>query len=386
MDTKGIHLEANEQLEDWLKKHSDECFPNFSSNKREKSYPERYIEFKNAILPIHNQVEKGAMMKGAIEWMEETKAIIENIKDPDESRRLLNRLIESDPIVYLNNHGPGHVNKVIEKVSEILHFFDRGYLTPYEGFFLLCAIQAHDVGNVFGRKDHEKYCKDILEEKGKPYIPDSFERKVIEKLVLVHGGAFNGEQDTISCLSEKKLLYEKYFRERLLAALLRFGDELADDASRSDRDGIERGTILEGSLIYHHYSQALHTVKIKRNDNEKLQVFLSYEFDSDVASKKFKKNGKDKYLLDEVYDRTLKMERERRYCMRFLRPCISLDAIRVEIVIQCSKNAYKCDKINYTLEESGYPSYPKSGSIKDLVSAIRSGEEEIEHLKREWGL
>lgn len=386
MDIKGIKLEPNEQLEEWLIKHSNECFPNFSPDRGEKPYPDRYIEFKKAILPIHNQVEKGAMARGAIEWMEETKAIIEKIKDPDESRHLLYRLIESDPIVYLNNHGLGHVNKVIERVSEILHFFDRGHLTPYEGFFLLCAIQAHDVGNVFGRKDHEKHCKDILEDKGKPYIPDSFERKVIEKLALVHGGAFNGELDTISCLFEKKPLYERYVRKRLLAALLRFGDELADDASRSDRDGIERGTILEGSRIYHHYSQALHTVKIERNDNDKLQVFLSYEFDSDVASQKFNKNSKDKYLLDEVYDRTLKMERERRYCMRFLRPCISLDAIRVEIVIQCAKIAYKCDRINYTLEEKGYPSELGSGSIKNFVAAIRSGEEEMEHLKREWGL
>ena len=78
------------------------------------------------------------------------------------------------------------------------------------------------------------------------------------------------------------------------------------------------------------------------------------------------------------------MERERRYCMRFLRPCFSLDSIRVEINIQDVANAYNSDKLQYILEENGYPSDPISGGIKNFVEDIRTGEEEIEFLKK-WG-
>lgn len=387
MEDKGIPLEMGFGMEDWLLSKSPSCFPNFSSFNGENSYPNRYIAFKDALLPIHNSVEKGAMAAGAIEWMDKTIEIIKKIEDGEERRHSMDQLIKSDPIVHLNNHGPGHVNKVIEKVSEMLHFFDGGHLTPYEGFFLLCAIQAHDIGNVFGREEHEKRCKEILEEKGKPIIPDSFERKVIEKLAMVHGGAINGERDTVGFLSESKKLYERKVRKKLLAALLRFGDELADDSSRADREGLERGTILVGSRIYHRYSASLHTVQIERNkETERVQLNLSYEIDSDLATQVFKKNNDNTYLLDEIYNRTLKVERERRYCMRFLRPFFSLDSIRVEIIIQNSKNAFQSDKIQYTLEETGYPSTPESGSIKKFLSDLRSGEEEEQYLKKEWDL
>lgn len=387
MDECGVPLDKGKNIEEWLEDQPPASFPNFSATKGEKSYPVRYKDLKIALLPIHENVEKGAMAAGAIEWMKQSVDIINEIEDNNERKNALRKLIESDPIIYLNNHGPGHVDKVIGKVSEMLHFFDRSHLTPYEGFLLLCAIQAHDIGNVFGRVDHEKRCQEILEDKGKPFIRDGIERKVIEKLALVHGGAIGGERDTIAMLSESKQLNDRKIRKKLLAALLRFGDELADDSSRADREGLEMGTILEGSRIYHQYSQSLHTVMIDRDSvNGRVQLNLSYEFDTTVAKQKFMKNGKKKYLLDEIYDRTLKMERERRYCMRFTRPSFSLDAIRVEIIIQHAKNAFKSDKIRYTLEENGYPSDPASGHIKKFLPDIKSGKEQMQYLTTEWSL
>lgn len=384
---EGFRLEHNKNLEEWLNDQQDVSFPPFIAARGEKPYPKRYFELKNALLPIHGTVEKAAMAAGAIDWMTQSIAIINQISDINDRKNKLDKLMKSDPIVYLNNHGSGHVDKVIMKVSEMLHYFDRGHLTPYEGFLLLCAIQVHDIGNLFGRVDHERLCQEILEDKAKPFIPDKIERKVIEKLALVHGGAFNGDKDTINFLSPNKKLHDRKVRKKLLAALLRFGDELADDSSRADSEGLEKGIILEGSRIYHQYSQALHNVTIEKEvENGRVQLNLSFEFDSIVAKQLFKKNGKKKYLLDEIYDRTLKMERERRYCMRFMRPFFSLDAIRVEIFIQNAKNAFLSDKIQYTLEENGYPSDPAPGHIKRFMTDIRSGKEQIQYLTREWNL
>lgn len=385
-EVKPLTLEKN--LEDWLMECTDDDFPTYDKDNGENPYPKRYIEFKKALLPIHNNVKQGAMAKGASEWMEGTIKIIEEIEDAEERNRLLAELKRSDPIVHLNNHGKGHVDKVIDKVSEMLHFFDRGHLTPYERFFLLCAIQVHDIGNVFGRSEHEKHCFRILQEKGKPYIPDKFERQLIQKLALVHGGACDGDQDTIKYLLDApKDLYGKKIRKRLLAALLRFGDELADDSSRADREGLEMDTILEGSRIYHQYSAALHTVAIERNPiNHRGELCLCYDFDSNIATKLFRKNNQDKYLLDEIYDRTLKMERERRYCMRYIRSCFSLDCIKVKIIIQNANESWKIDKIEYTLMENGYPVEPDSDCIRQYEPDIRTGQEEIEYLKQEWGL
>ena len=383
-EDNGIELANNMELETWLHEHETTDYPPYSVERGEMPYPQRYENYKLALEPIHGIVEKGAMATGAADHIEETKNIID-IEDSEKRHVLFDKLTQDDLFVYLNNHGHGHVGNVISKVSEMLHFFENGHLTPYEGFFLLCAIQTHDVGNVYGRKDHEKRGKDILETKGKPYIPDGVERKVIGRLALVHGGAFDGNRDTISALFESRKIHGYVLRERLLAALLRFGDELADDSSRADNEGLAANKIPEGSRIYHYYSQALHTVKIERNPRRKVQLDLSYEIDSSLALQTFKKSGVDKYLLDEIYDRTLKMERERRYCMRFLRPYFSLDSIRVEIIIQHSDNLLKHDTIQYTLEENGYPFDPTLDDIKKFNQEIRTGEEEKKYIEKEWG-
>ena len=384
MTDNGIQLTAPQKLDDFLAQQEANLFPSFDSDHGQKPYPDRYAEFAAALLSIHNNVEKGAMVAGALEWMANTRRIAEE-NDADKRAILLQELQDADPIVHLNNHGKGHVDKVIQKVSELLHFFDRGHLTPYEGFFLRCAIQLHDAGNVYGRDNHESEAARILEEKGKPFIPCAIERKVIEKVALVHGGAYEGDRDTIRHLSSKKQLYDRVIRKSLLAALLRFSDELADDHSRADLDGLERNTIVPGGVIYHRYSQALHTVKIGRNSTtDAVELSLCYEFDSQIASQQYNKGNTSVFLLDEIYDRTLKMERERRYCMRYLRPCLSLDRIKVEIVIQDLQNPFNNDRLTYTLEDNGYPSTPASGRIKEFGSELRTGEEEVAYMKNEW--
>ena len=151
MEENGIRLETGTGLEEWLESHDGSVFPPLSPEKGVKPYPERYVEFKNALLPIHDKIELGAMAAGALEWMKKTEEIA-NAKTADKRKRLLEELRQSDPIAHLNNHGRGHVDKVIKKVSEMLHFFKDGHLTPYEGFFLLCAIQLHDTGAIYSRR------------------------------------------------------------------------------------------------------------------------------------------------------------------------------------------------------------------------------------------
>jgi hypothetical protein len=234
-------------------------------------------------------------------------------------------------------------------------------------FILLCAIQVHDTGIAFGRKKHENSIVRILESECSNIIPNKFERSLIERIATVHSGEIFGDEDTISHLSVGSSMYSYHIRERLLAALLRFGDELADDCTRADRYALESGKLPESSKIFHYYSQSLHTVSIIENpNNHELQLELKYDFGLSIAKMKLYRGGEEKYLLDEIYDRTIKMERERRYCMRFLRPYFYLSCIKVDIKITDEKYAMKSKDISYTLEEEGYPNY--NITIKDKIS------------------
>jgi hypothetical protein len=57
----------------------------------------------------------------------------------------------------------------------------------------------------------------------------------------------------------------------------------------------------------------------------------------------------------------------------------------VEITIEHATNPFVRYPIQYTLEEHGYPSTPASGKIKSF-GVVRTGKQQIEYLKKEWGL
>ena len=171
---------------------------------------------------------------------------------------------KTDPedIVYLTNHGPDHVNQVVQRTTDLLR--DSGCkLSAYEGYILLSAILFHDVGNIFGRKNHEARAWEIMNRLGSLAGTDTLEKKTIIKIALVHGGAFNGSKDTIGQLQERDDILNKPVRKRLLAALLRFGDELADDYSRASRYMLDAGMIPTDSQIYHRYSDSLKSVRVE---------------------------------------------------------------------------------------------------------------------------
>ena len=245
------------------------------------------------------------------------------------------KVFENDPIIYLNKHGESHIMDVQGRALRLLEHFRDCKMSFYELYILMCAIVVHDIGNIHGREGHEEDIEKILsQEKNHHLIPDTNERRTICRIARTHGGAYNGSKDTISALKEIAPLNGFMIRERLLAAILRFSDELADDYTRADSTAMENGLVEGASRIYHQYSKSLHTV--------------------------------------EIYDRTIKMERERRYCMRFMHRYIPIDKIHVNVEINDSENSLKSYTVKYVLEERGYP--PVIYKTKeDIGQELKSG-------------
>jgi hypothetical protein len=153
---------------------------------------------------------------------------------------------------------------------------------------------------------------------------------------------------------------DKTVRQRLLAAILRFSDELADDSTRA----IDISRMPEYSKIFHAYSKSLHSVRIEKIEKENAYfIKLSFFLKIQEALSRFKKLKKDNNgvlkpysipLIREIIERTLKMERERRYCSRYFIPYFILKHIQVEIEIDLGSFDGE-ERILYTLEETGYP-------------------------------
>jgi hypothetical protein len=251
---------------------------------------------------------------------------------------------------FLTDHGPDHISAVIRRASDLLETAESDFLTCYEKYLLLAAIHVHDVGNMYGRQDHELLAEQVMKRLGPLFGPDEVEKRAIFKIAQAHGGQQDGSKDKISDLQQEEYILNQRVHPRVLAALLRFADELADDRSRASRFLMEEGKIPESSLIYHKYAYALQSVSVA-NDS----VNLNFALAPDDATLTIKKDKKPIYLLDEIYRRTIKMHCERIYCMRFLRPNIDID--RIDVTIQVFGHGYSEELANfsYRLVEVGYP-------------------------------
>lgn len=343
-----------------------------AKDENEKNLFDRYSRVHEKLEPILGVVEKSAYAQAVKNWHEAGLERLEGVSSEEEKTEIYQSQWESLPMFYLNNHGSKHIETVLQREKDLLTTTESIELDAYELFLLLCATELHDVGNVYGREGHEKGIMPIIK-KLETELPDSIERTTILTIAMTHGGKIGDSKDTICKLLKERMILGHKVRVQILAAILRFADELADDNSRASKEELDLGIIPKESELFHRYSEALHTVLVERDDKEYF-VKLFFEFTSDVAIKTFDFMGRQKYLLDEIYDRTLKMERERRYCMRFMRPYISVEGIRVEIMIQDVENPFVAKPITYTLNECGYPDEPMNGSISRYIGDNQTGE------------
>lgn len=345
---------------------------------------EIYNQLKINLKPIQENVAIGAMADAIRECMTKYQAIYEDGKESGDPKahESMAQLFASEHVVFLNDHGPDHISKVIERAYSLIVDANEE-LTEMETFVLLCAIQIHDIGNVLGRAGHEKKLMEIFETNSASLILDTAEKRIIKTIAMVHGGrAADGSKDTISSLRVKEPILGHSIRTRYLAAILRFADELADDSTRANRVACDLNIVGTDSQIYHDYSRALHSVNVERDEETHgHKITLCYELLATDMEKTYSMGGTPKYLLDEIYDRTLKMEQERRYCMKFMYQYIYFGKIEVMINVYGSRS--QCvNTIKYTLEDISYPDNPLPGSIKIAASGeVPTGEEELKLIK-----
>lgn len=263
-----------------------------------------------------------------------------------------------DPL-WLTDHGPGHISLVMRRASELTSNTHGCILTPYEAYILLAAIHFHDVGNLFGREQHEKNIREIMASSAVAPIlaGNPIEKRMIHDVATVHGGYFEGSRDTFDRLKYPRAPRPNEVRIHLLASILRFADELADDCTRTSRFLSELGLIPPECAIYHAFADCLQVVTIDTANHE---VRLTFQLDAQTAARKYPKAHGSSFLFEEILARTLKLHREHLYCNRFLRPAVQLD--RIQVKIELCENDYLLvfETITYEMQELGYPDGPKA--------------------------
>ena len=103
----------------------------------------------------------------------------------------------------LTDHGPQHIETVIDRASELTKAKRCG-LSNYEVFLLLSAIQLHDVGNIHGRTAHQITANDVGEWLGASVSRDAIVRRTIMQIASAHTAGDSPDKDTIGKLPPER--------------------------------------------------------------------------------------------------------------------------------------------------------------------------------------
>jgi hypothetical protein len=269
-------------------------------------------------------------------------------------------------------HDSEHFDEVVLQAGELVNVEAalKGEMTSaaselnaYELYILLVAIRVHDVGNIYGRENHEKKCFQILRDIGGAAGLDDREKKAIANIAQAHGGRTSEDsKDTIGQLEVRLLAHSVSYRPRLLAGIVRIADEICENKRRAASVLMRRGNLPKHNEIYHQYAASLTGNRWIATDRALHLTFepklseVERSWGCEVRTLADKSQISETYLLDEIFSRLDKMDLERRYCNMFTRELFTIDAIKVSITVISDEDHDPIHTIKVPeLSDRGYP-------------------------------
>lgn len=247
----------------------------------------------------------------------------------------------------LTDHGVKHIESVMYHAHCILGSKVE-FLCGYEIYLLLLAIHFHDLGNISGRERHEEKIVEVIQSLGSSLELDNVEKMWISEIAKSHGGYVGESKDTIKQIAVDDTCKGIQVRAKVLAAILRFADEISDDFSRSEYAGVD---IPKENQVYHLYSQVLEPVSIT-GETIKFHYYIPYQYTQERVGK----GSSEVFLYDEILNRLGKCMREFEYCKRYAGEFLNVSAFDVFIdILQKDNSVKRMDRISFRMGLFGYP-------------------------------
>ena len=221
------------------------------------------------------------------------------------------------------DHGPEHVGNVLELSALLLGLEDinaEEYPTALTGLELYCLILSilfHDVGNIFGREDHQHRVAEIYDLVWPAILKQRQERKILLQITSAHcSDDSDGSRDTLKDLIGAFHIERRKIRICEIAAILRFADELEEGPHRTSLVMQLYHEYPPESEIYHRYS-SITEVSIDRGNN---RIALTYHLTIDTnGSRQLSADNERRLreLLAFTYIRIRKLNQERKYAKHY---------------------------------------------------------------------
>lgn len=240
----------------------------------------------------------------------------------------------------LTDHGPDHVENVLENALRLVPSETEQQLSAVEMYFLGMIILFHDAGNILGRDGHRSKVAPVFAKVrgGKPSL--LHERTLVIRATQAHSGTGrDGTRDTLKDLALVDHLAGKPIRLLELAAILRFADELAEGPQRTSAFMQSEGLYDDNSMPYHEYASRTHILI----DRPRERIVASYEIDVPSTGTSASRKQALSRMLRFVYKRILKMNQERQYARFYSNLLSPFKATEVSFNFHCGIELLQLD-------------------------------------------
>lgn len=261
---------------------------------------------------------------------------------------------------FMTDHGIGHVDRILEKISHFLepHLPIPG--NPNERIIdlenlniLMHGVLWHDMGNLYGRVDHEKNIVKIFDTV-KTFLYDPIHQDFIVRISRAHSGKGSIEREIEEAC---RTVHDSAIYPQFLSALLRISDEIDEDQRRIESRAFSL-VPKENQAYWKFCSVNESVIPVYHRDslgNVLLEIKISSKILKDELYQRFGKNAQQVALVEDYIARVNKINTERIYCNKFLQECSAIyfhrvDRITLEIFIS-DEHGGTLDKISFDFDD-----------------------------------
>lgn len=244
---------------------------------------------------------------------------------------------------YLSDHGEKHIENVLNNAYKLISGDIASPKSLFSGldlYFLCQVCLFHDVGNFFGRKQHNQKITEIINKSFSDLFDgdNKRERKLIAEAGRAHTGK-HGSDTLVHLFNKSEHIQGDHINYCALAAIVRFADELAEGPQRTSAFMQSENKFDDDSKIYHKYASCTH-IKI---DAPSQRISISYDFNLAIDSSSdveiTRKDLQD--LIKFTHIRIAKLDQERKYFNYY--NGISKPIKETQVNFSFQKNDYELD-------------------------------------------
>lgn len=228
-----------------------------------------------------------------------------------------------------NNHGRGHITRVLENLDHLLGPKPLAHISSYELFLAMMAVLYHDIGLLRQRKGHEEISKSLLEgDENDAYVINLADKEIIAAAVVSHSSSKDIAQEC-SRFSSEEIIGKQKARPKVVAALVRLADELDEDYRRADAILQRRLNLPSDSGFFWIFCQRVRAVR-PNLDAKRIDLNFAPEPEDTIRYGPIP-GGRRRHFIAFCADKFAKINQERVKMNQFLPPELQYSVLHVDV-------------------------------------------------------